>query len=201
MHQTRTRIAGVVLVAALAVVLAACDVPAQPAGDLYNAWVANNHAAAAAVATPAAVTEMFSQPYAASTGWFFDRCEGAAGSTFCTWIDKIEGRLQLQVQNSSQKVINVTRISLGSIAAGRLFHAWRIGDSNAGAPYATPSALFALFAKPYFASDHWTPEGCDGAAGSLFCTWHNDANKTIILQVRNVEPPRVVINVSGTFHP
>ena len=197
----RPKVVGLAMIAVFALIASACDVPAQPAGDLYNAWVANDHAAAAAVATPTAVTQMFSQPYAASAGWFFNRCDGAAGSTFCTWIDKIEGRLQLRITNANRKVSDVTRISLGSLPAGRLFHAWRIGNSSAGAPYATPAALFALFAKPYTPADHWSPEGCDGAAGSLYCTWRNDANKTIILRVDQVSMPQKVIEVSGTFHP
>ncbi len=200
-HRTRSGMAGLAVVAALSFAVASCDMPSQPAGDLFNAWVANNHSAAAAVATPSAVSQMFSQAYSAYDGWFFDRCDGAAGSTYCTWITHIEGRMELRVDNASQKVVSVTRTSLGSISAGRLFHAWRIGNSRAGAPYATPAALFALFAKPYSASDHWTPQGCDGAAGSLYCTWTNDAAKTIILQVEQVEPPPTVVGVTGTFHP
>ena len=109
--------------------------------------------------------------------------------------------MQLRITNSTQKASDVTRISLGSLPAGRLFHAWRIGSSSAGTPYATPAALFALFAKPYTSADHWSPEGCDGAAGSLYCTWRNDADKTIILRVDQVSMPQTVIEVSGTFHP
>lgn len=196
------RIGGIALVAAVSLAVAACDVPAQPAGDLFNAWVANDHAAAAAVATPSAVTQMFSQTYSASTGWFFDVCDGAAGSTYCTWITNIEGRMVLQITNSTQKVTNVSRRSLGSIEAGKVFHAWRIHNSSAAAPYATPGAVYALFLKPYSPADHWTPEGCEGTAGSLYCTWHDDAAQTIILQVRTADPQaHQVIGVSGTFHP
>src|SRR4051794_33029146 len=81
---------GVAAVAALAVVAAACDTPIASAGTLFNDWVNGNQAAASSVATPSAVSQMFAKHYVASDGWFFDKCEGTAGNTFCTWLDRHE---------------------------------------------------------------------------------------------------------------
>jgi hypothetical protein len=142
---------------------------------------------------------MFSQPYSSSKGWSFIHCDGAAGSTYCTWVTKIEGRLEMRVDNASHKVVDVQRISLGSVEAGRVFHAWRIGSSSAAAPYTTDEALYTLFSHAYSAADHWLPDGCEGAAGSLYCTWHNDAGKTLVLQVDHMSSPNQVVAVSGTY--
>ena len=96
-------------------------------------------------------------------------------------------------------VTSVTRTSLGSVEAGRVFHAWRVGSQASAAPYSTASARSALFAKSYAVSAHWLPNGCEGAAGSLYCTWTNDAAKTIILRVDQVSSPHLVVSVGGTY--
>lgn len=191
--------AGVALVATLAIVAAACDVPAQPAGDLFNAWKNNDHTAAAAVATPAAVTQMFSQAYSSHSGWFFNECQGAAGSTYCNWISKQEGELLIRIDNMSNKDVSVHRYPIGSITAGDVFHDWRVGNKSAALAKGTSAAVNALFAKTYKATDHWTPESCSGAAGSIYCTWTNDAAKTIRLQVSDVVSPPQFVGVGGTY--
>jgi hypothetical protein len=188
-----------VVAMALAALLAACDAPAAPAGSLFDAWKANDMAAANAVATPGAVTQMFGQPYSAADGWTFVRCDGAAGSTYCTWVDKVENRIQMRIDNMSNKVTEVQRIPVESAVAGRVFFAWRKGDSGAAGPYATPEAVWALFSKSYSAADHWLPSGCDGAAGHLYCTWTNDGGETVVLGVNNVVVPMKVDQVLGTF--
>ncbi|HMJ78063.1 MAG TPA: hypothetical protein VK507_18935 [Iamia sp.] len=199
--QRKVRRRSVLLVVAVAVaaLAAACDAPVQPAGSLFNAWKANDLAAANAVATPGAVGQLFGQPYSSASGWTFIRCDGAAGSTYCTWVDKVENRLQMRVNNMSDKVSEVQRIPVGSTIAGRVFHAWRKGTSDAATPYATPGAKVALFSKSFSAADHWLPSGCDGAAGHLYCTWTNDAAETIVLGVNNVVVPMKVDQVLGTY--
>ncbi len=197
---TRRRSAlAVVLVAVLALVASACDTPTPAAGTLFNDWKAGDQAHAATVATPAAKAQMFSQVYNPATGWAFVTCDGAAGSSYCTWITAIEGKMVLRVDSATSKVTSVTRTSLGSVEAGRVFHAWRVGSQASAAPYSTASARSALFAKSYAVSAHWLPNGCEGAAGSLYCTWTNDAAKTIILRVDQVSSPHLVVSVGGTY--
>ena len=185
---------------ALVATLAGCDVPAAPAGKLFNAWKAGDPSAATgAFTTHAAKVQMFSEPYSASAQWVFITCDGAAGSTYCSWVNKIEGTLLLQVQNETQQVLDVSRISLGNLPAGRVFHAWRVNSPSFAATYSGAGVVSTLFGKAYQSSVHWLPDGCEGAAGSTYCTWRSDANKSVILQVDNAT--QKVAHVGGTFFP
>ena len=180
-------------------ILAACDVPATPAGKLFDAWKAGTPSAATAYATNTAKTQIFSQAYTTSAGWMFVKCEGAAGSTYCIWVNKLEGLLILRVDNASQKVTSVERRSLGSVEAGRVFHAWRLQDKPASVAYSTATARNTLFTIPFKSSDHWLPDGCEGAAGSLYCTWYRDSGASITLRVSNLTDPKLVTETTGTI--
>lgn len=186
-RRPRRRQLGVLLtlLGALALMATACDSPSTPAAKLFDAWKANNKTLAAATAEPAAVTQIFAKPYAGTSGWFFNKCEGAAGSTYCTWIDNTEGRLEMRITNSTNKVSSVQRIGLGSIDAGRFFHAWRANKKPSAVPYGTTAAVNAMFSVAYTSAAHWTPTGCEGAAGSTYCTWNNDHADTIVLRLDN----------------
>jgi hypothetical protein len=188
----RLRVGVLALVAALAFVAAACDVPIKPAGGLFDSWKGNDADGAHSFATDAAVDQIFAKTYSAKSEWFFDKCEGTAGSTYCTWINNIETRLQMRVGNSSNKVVDVQFIALSSGISGRFFHAWRSGDHSAAANYGTATAVSQLYSRTYSASDHWTPQGCDGAAGSIYCTWSADDGRTIVTHFDNVETHKVV---------
>jgi len=74
---------------------------------LYAAWKQGDRAAAAKVAAPAAVTKMFSHPYApiqTSSGpqdpFRFTNCTGAAGSAICVF-DGQDQQIQMRVRNST----------------------------------------------------------------------------------------------------
>src|SRR6266567_3686409 len=55
------------------------------ADQMFRAWTRNDRAGAGKEATPQAVNVLFARTWHAADGWSFDRCEGAAGSFFCTW--------------------------------------------------------------------------------------------------------------------
>jgi hypothetical protein len=184
--------------AALALLAAACDVPVAPAGKLYDAWKANDPATAHTVATNTAVAQMFASPWKASTGWFFSTCQGAAGSTYCNWLTGREGRMTLRVDNASQKVVSVSRVPLDSSIAGAFFHDWRTGASAHALTYGTTSARNTLFAIAYHQSDHWLPDGCDGTAGALYCTWYDDHARNLTLKVSTAIDPQKVVEVTLT---
>ena len=180
-------------------VAAACEAPPDPpAAKLFDAWKAGKPSqATGAFTTSAAKTQMFSQPYTTTAQWLFVTCDGAAGSTYCTWVNRIEGRLVLRVDNASQKVTSVQRISLNNESAGRLFHGWRVGNVAGSGGVASPEVKASLAKVPYKVSDHWLPQGC--VKGSLYinCTWTNDAGKTIVFQY---DPPFAwVVGYSGTY--
>jgi cytoskeletal protein RodZ len=62
---------------------------------LLAAWAAGDREAAAAVATPEAVTDTFALTY---QPWTFAECSGAAGSTICRYTSPA-GELLVQVRN------------------------------------------------------------------------------------------------------
>jgi hypothetical protein len=77
-------------------------------------------------------------------------------------------------------------------AAGMFRHAWLVGDREAMARYGTAAAVDQAAAIPIEGWGTATDDGCEGAAGSAYCTWTRDDGARLILRVGNVErPPRV----------
>lgn len=92
----------------------AAALPTTPDGyaqTLFTAWQTNNRALAGQVASPAAVTQMFSETYPAgpTNPYTYQGCQGAAGSIVCTWqgngqvivvtVRNLTGGLPIQVVN------------------------------------------------------------------------------------------------------
>jgi len=80
--------------------------PQSYAMYLYVAWVDNNRQAAAMVASPDAVNQMFAQAYQpvqTSSGpvnpWQFQMCDPAAGSVYCTWNGQNGAKIVMMVRN------------------------------------------------------------------------------------------------------
>jgi hypothetical protein len=73
--------------------------PEATAQALYTAWTKGDRAAAARVAQPQAVTDLFARPWQAGDGWSFGECSGAAGSLICGWRRPSGQELLLRVQN------------------------------------------------------------------------------------------------------
>jgi hypothetical protein len=59
--------------------------PQSYAQYLFVTWQNGSKTAAANVASPDAVNQIFAQPYQASSQWTFQMCDPAAGSLYCTW--------------------------------------------------------------------------------------------------------------------
>jgi hypothetical protein len=87
--------------------------PTTPDGfaqALFTAWQTANRALAGQVASPSAVTQMFSQAYPAgpTNPYTYQGCQGAAGSVVCTWqgngqvivmtVRNLTGGLPIQVE-------------------------------------------------------------------------------------------------------
>lgn len=71
-----------------------------------------------------------------------------------------------------------------SKAAERMFTAWTMADKAAAARNSTVAAANALFARTWSATDGWTFDGCQGAAGHLHCSWSRPG-ATLGLSVNN----------------
>ncbi len=86
-------------------------VSADPQGyavALFNAWKAGDRGAASRVASPDAVNQMFAVPYQAQQStngpvdpFSFEGCQGAAGSTICTWKAQGVSTIALRVRNTT----------------------------------------------------------------------------------------------------
>jgi flagellar basal body-associated protein FliL len=87
---------------------AAPTTPEGYAQALYAAWKAGDRSAAAQVASPEAVNQIFQfayEPIQTNAGpqdpYQFRGCEGAAGSTFCTWAGQDTAQIVEQVRNDT----------------------------------------------------------------------------------------------------
>jgi len=86
-------------------------VSADPQGyavALYNAWKTANRVAAAQVASPQAVNQMFAVPYqpqSSTSGpidpYSFQGCQGAAGSEICSWQASGLSTITMRVRNTT----------------------------------------------------------------------------------------------------
>ena len=60
------------------------------------------------------------------------------------------------------------------------YDAWTRGDRVAAARFAEPAAVDALFARTWSSADGWAFVNCQGAAGSVFCTWQRPGEELLI---------------------
>jgi peptidoglycan hydrolase-like protein with peptidoglycan-binding domain len=75
-------------------------------------------------------------------------------------------------------------------AAKYVFSAWEAHNRDQAAKNATPTAVNQVFAESFSASDGWSFEGCQGAAGHTFCSWKRSNGHELRIGVINaVEGP------------
>jgi hypothetical protein len=60
------------------------------------------------------------------------------------------------------------------------YDAWTRGDRTAAAAVAEPAAVDTLFARTWSTADGWAFVNCQGAAGSVFCTWQRSGEELLI---------------------
>jgi hypothetical protein len=72
--------------------------PDATAQVFFEGWVANDAAKMAANGEAAAITQATALAPSRNRPWNFERCEGAAGSVFCSWLDAGQ-RLVIRVRN------------------------------------------------------------------------------------------------------
>ena len=65
-----------------------------------------------------------------------------------------------------------------------LVHDWQHRDRVAANKIAAPAVVNVLFSQVWRASDGWSDKGCQGAAGSSFCTYSRPKRR-LVFQVRN----------------
>jgi hypothetical protein len=79
-------------------------------------------------------------------------------------------------------------VRLGSVEyADRLVRAWGRGDRGATECYATASTARSLFAHATPGGIHWRRISTEGAAGTIYVTYHDDGRGgTVTIGVQNV---------------
>jgi hypothetical protein len=91
--------------------------PAKSAKALYKAWQAGNQNAAAKVATPQAVTQVFAFKTSEADGLTFGKCHKAGTAALpkvCVW-DRPGGELAMTISKQNGKLL-VTKVTLGAAA-------------------------------------------------------------------------------------
>ncbi|MGH8928212.1 MAG: hypothetical protein ACRDWH_07660 [Acidimicrobiia bacterium] len=84
---------------------------------------------------------------------------------------------------------------LGSEEVARTFFAaWQAGERSIMESLANPAALAEADDLGDLAAEPWEPEPCEGAAGTLFCSWRSPAGR-LAIGVANIEEPHVVMSV------
>jgi hypothetical protein len=75
-----------------------------------------------------------------------------------------------------------------------LFAAWRNNSRTSAANVASADAVNQMFSQAYPAKGPYTLQGCNPAAGSLYCTWNGQGGATIQMAIRTLTgglPPQV----------
>ena len=71
--------------------------------------------------------------------------------------------------------------------ADQLVRAWGRGDRAATSYYATPAVTNALFAYADPGGGRWRQISVQGAAGTIYVTYHNDANgRQVVIGVSDI---------------
>lgn len=74
------------------------------------------------------------------------------------------------------------------------FEAWQTGNRRLMEELTEPAALTEADSLSDLASDPWEFALCEGAAGTLYCSWTSEAG-TLAIGVRNIEQPHLVTSV------
>ncbi len=94
-----------------------------------------------------------------------------------------------------------TAVASPEAFAKALYAAWTAGDRAAAAKVAEAAAVDALFARRWQAADGWAFVDCNGAAGSVICTWRRPAGEQLLMRVRNLTGGEPVIAAEVRFQP
>lgn len=153
--------------------------PASTAKKLFHAWLRADRAAAAKVATPAAVKTIFAYPYRAPDG--FAGCAGNACRFRHTSVSVVGGLDGILMIVSGKKVVKVyesRHLTKPSKAALWLFGAWKAHDRNRGLEVADAKAVNRLFRARF--DPHGVPYTFQGCTGTKTCAWSYEGGALIM---------------------
>ena len=171
--------------------------PLPHADLLVRAWGRGDRAAAAALATRPVVAALFACSTPGGVTWRRTGALGAAGTMYVTYHDDARGgTVTLAVsdvllsQGRGQAVYDVrfsqARPIVPVVYADRLVRAWGRGDHAGTQRYATPPVARSLFAHADPGGGHWRRVFAQGAAGTTYVTYRDDAGGgTLTVAVSN----------------
>ncbi|TCC27781.1 hypothetical protein [Kribbella speibonae] len=158
------------------------------ADRLVRAWGRADTAATNCYASTAAARTLYAQTTRGGIHWRRVSTEGAAGTIYVTYHDDARGgNLTIGVQNVglrsasgwhaayTAKFANEPKAWNAVQWSDNLVRAWGRGDANWTAYYATPRAVQQLHAISAKGGAHWRRISAEGAAGTTYTTYKNDA--------------------------
>ena len=167
--------------------------PDARAKAFFAAWQANNAGKMHALGTNAAVSAAQAAYPSGTSGYVFSNCQGAAGSTFCTWV-KRGSSIRVQVENPPPNmVVGFQHNTLSSQdTANEFFTGYEMNNSAVVAALADAATATKTAGLESHRSLNWIPpQNCDGAAGSVYCTWTAGSSKFVVRVVQVNPPPQV----------
>ncbi len=165
----------------------------------FAAWQANNAAKMHSLGSAQAVATAIGARASGTSGYVFSNCQGAAGSTYCTWVKRGS---RVLVQASNQAPNTVVGFQRQPLNAQNTAYEFFTGYEENNAAVVGVLADAATASKTANLESHrslsWIPtQNCDGAAGSLYCTWTAGSSKFVV-RVDNVDQPPHVSDVTYT---
>jgi hypothetical protein len=167
--------------------------PEDIAKAFFAAWQANNVTAMHNNGTPSAVTAAQAGRAGGTSGFVFSNCQGAAGSTFCTWV-KRGTSIVIQATNvqTPHLVTGFQRNTLSAEdTANQFFDGYRENNASVVAALADAPTATKTIGLESHRNLLWVFQDCSGAAGSLFCTFTAGSSKLVIRVVQVNPPPQV----------
>ncbi len=165
----------------------------------FAAWKSDNEATMHSLANAATVAGALGARAAGTNGYVFSNCQGAAGSTYCTWV-KRGSRILVQAQNQAPyTVVGFQRQPLSAQdTANEFFTGYQENNVAVVAALADAATATKTAGLESHRSLNWLPpQNCDGAAGSQYCTWTAGSAKFVV-RVVEVNPPPQVGDVTYT---
>ncbi len=168
--------------------------PLKDADQVVRAWGRGNRAAVEVLATPSVATHLFGYSTPGGVSWRRIAWDGTAGTVFVVYHDDVRGGTVtlgvsdvLLSQGHAQAVYGVQFSQVRPVdAAGyadRLVRAWGRGDRIGASVYATEVTVSVLFGHADPGGRFWVRTRANGAAGTVFVTYHDDIGRQLVLRV------------------
>jgi hypothetical protein len=170
------------------------------ADRLVRAWGRGDRAAADCYASAATARSLFGQATPGGIHWRRVSAEGAAGTIYVTYHDDARGgNLTIGVQNVGLRESDGWHAAYSARFQGEprawgpvawsdnLVRAWGRGDKSWMSYYATPAVVKSLTNISPTGGPSWRRVATEGAAGTTYVTYHNDANgHQLVIGVSNI---------------